>query len=138
MIIKTGDIIKFEIKGDKRGSLISLESNKNIPFEIKRVYYFYGSLEDVVRGKHAHKNLKQIMVAINGSCKVLLDNGLNKKIVKLEKKNEGLFISNNTWREVFDFTPDCIVIVFANDFFNEEDYIRDYKEFKSYLEANEA
>ena len=119
----------FQPHGDDRGMLIAFEENKDIPFEIKRVYFMYDTKEGVRRGYHAHKNLKQILVCVHGSCKVLLDNGAEKKIVHLEKPYEGLYIENNIWREMYDFSEDAVLMVFASDFYKEEDYIRDYDEF---------
>lgn len=120
-------LLDFQIFGDERGSLISLEGNKNIPFEIKRVYYIFDTKNDVVRGKHAHKNLQQILIAVNGSCKVLLDNKQDKKIYELSNPSQGLFIQNKTWREIFEFSSDCVLMVLASDYYNKEDYIFEYE-----------
>ena len=114
----------FQQHGDDRGMLVALEEYKDIPFEIKRVYYMYDTKKDVHRGFHAHKSLEQILICIHGSCKVLLDNGTEKKIVSLEKPYEGLYIANNMWREMYDFSEDAVLMVLAS-----EDYIRDYNEF---------
>ena len=119
----------FQPHGDDRGQLISLEEYNDIPFRIKRVYYMYDTGEGVVRGHHAHKNLQQILVCIHGSCKVRLDNGVEKKVISLEKPYEGLYVANNMWREMFDFTPDAVLVVFASEIYDESDYIRDYDEF---------
>lgn len=126
-------LIEFEIHGDQRGTLIALENNKNIPFEIKRMYYMYETGENVVRGHHAHKNLQQVLFCINGSCKVRLDDGFSEKIITLDKKNIGLYISSNIWREMFEFSEDAILAVLASELYDENDYIRNYKEFSSYL-----
>ena len=120
----------FQQHGDERGMLVALEELKDIPFEIKRVYFMYDTKSDVHRGFHAHKTLEQILICIHGSCKVLLDNGKDRKIVSLEKPYEGLYISNDMWREMFDFSEDAVLMVLAYDFYNEEDYIRDYQQFK--------
>lgn len=109
--------------------LVALEEFKDIPFEIKRVYYLYDTKESVRRGFHAHKSLEQILICIHGSCKILLDNGTEKKVVALEKPYEGLYIANDIWREMYDFSPDAVLLVLASDFYREEDYIRDYDEF---------
>lgn len=85
----------FQPHGDDRGQLVALEEFKDIPFIIKRVYYLYDMPADMVRGKHAHKCLQQILVCIHGSCKVLLDNGKEKKVVPLEKPYEGVYVANN-------------------------------------------
>lgn len=104
----------FQQHGDDRGMLVALEEFKDIPFEIKRVYYMYDTKEGVHRGFHAHKNLQQILICIHGSCKVLLDNGSEKKIVSLEKPYEGLYVSNNMWREMYDFSPGAVLMVLAS------------------------
>lgn len=119
----------FQQHGDERGMLVSLEEFNDIPFKIKRVYYMYDTKEGVRRGFHAHKSLEQILVCIHGSCKVLLDNGHEKKIVSLEKPYEGLYIANNMWREMYDFSPDAVLMVLASEIYKEEDYIRDYDKF---------
>ena len=123
----------FQPHGDARGQLVSLEEYNDIPFEIKRVYYMYDTIEGVVRGHHAHKSLQQILVCIHGSCKILMDNGTEKKVIPLEKPYEGLYIPNNIWREMFDFSPDAVLVVFASEVYNEEDYIRDYDEFLKFV-----
>ncbi len=119
----------FQQHGDQRGQLIALEEWKDIPFEIKRIYYMYNTKDGVRRGLHAHKSLKQILICVSGKCKVLLDNGSEKKIVFLETPYEGLYIDNNIWREMYDFSPDAVLLVLASDVYKEEDYIRDYDEF---------
>lgn len=125
----------FQPHGDDRGQLISLEEFNDIPFRIKRVYYMYNTLEGVVRGRHAHKKLEQILVCINGSCKVRLDNGKEKKVVVLENPYEGLYVSNDMWREMYDFSPDAVLVVFASELYDENDYIRDYDKFLEYVKG---
>lgn len=119
----------FQPHGDERGQLVSLEEYKDIPFHVKRVYYMYGTAAGAVRGKHAHKSLEQILVCIHGSCKVRLDNGKETKVVPLEKPYEGLYVADNMWREMFDFSPDAVLMVLASELYEEEDYVRDYDEF---------
>ncbi|MGM0598314.1 MAG: sugar 3,4-ketoisomerase [Candidatus Rifleibacteriota bacterium] len=126
-------IFNFEIMGDDRGSLVALESLKNIPFEIKRIYYIFDTKVGVKRGCHAHKKLKQIVVCLNGSCKCCLDDGFEKAEVTLDSPDRGLFIDEMTWRELYDFSPDCVLMVLADNYFSEEDYIRDYCKFKALL-----
>lgn len=124
----------FQQHGDERGQLVALEEHKDIPFEIKRVYYMYDTGEGVSRGHHAHKSLEQILICIHGSCKILLDNGEEKKIVPLEKPYEGLYIKNDIWREMYDFSSDAVLMVLASDYYKEEDYIRNYEEFLKSIE----
>lgn len=119
----------FQQHGDERGMLVALEEYNDIPFLIKRVYYMYDTKEGVHRGFHAHRNLEQILVCIHGSCKIKLDNGEERKIVALEKPYEGLYVPNHLWHEMYDFSPDAVLLVLASDVYREEDYIRDYDEF---------
>ena len=123
----------FEAHGDERGQLVALEENINIPFEIKRVYYMYDTIPGVARGHHAHKKLEQILICVHGSCKVLLDSGSEKEIVTLDRPNEGIYISNDTWREMFDFSEDAVLMVLASELYDESDYIRNYDEFLKYV-----
>ncbi len=126
MIIK---LIDFEIKGDERGSLIALEENKNVPFDIKRIYYIFDTKKDVRRGFHAHKSLKQILICVSGTCKILLDNGQKKSEIILSSPNTGLLIESMIWREMFDFSDNCVLMVIASEYYDENDYIRNYEEF---------
>lgn len=125
----------FQPHGDSRGQLVALEEFKDIPFQIKRIYYMYDTVKGVIRGKHAHKSLQQILVCIHGSCKILLDNGKEKKIVPLEKPYEGLFVGNDMWREMYDFSSDAVLLVLASDLYDESDYIRDYDEFLQFVKS---
>lgn len=115
--------------GDHRGSLVVLESNKNIPFEFKRIYYIFDVKTDTPRGFHAHKNLYQIAFCIKGKFKMLMDNGLEKQEVIVSQPNKGLLIPPMVWHEMHDFSNDCILLVIANDYYDESDYIRDYENF---------
>ncbi|MCI9373352.1 MAG: WxcM-like domain-containing protein [Lachnospiraceae bacterium] len=119
----------FQQHGDDRGMLVALEEFNDIPFTIKRVYYMYNTKEGIHRGFHAHQSLEQILVCIHGSCKIKLDNGKERKIVALEKPYEGLYVPNNMWREMYDFSSDAVLLVLASEIYREEDYIRDYDEF---------
>lgn len=119
----------FQPHGDERGMLVALEEFKDIPFCIKRVYYMYDTEAGVVRGNHAHKSLEQILICIHGSCKILMDNGLEKKVVPLEKPYEGVYVAHNMWHKMYDFSSDAVLMVLASEVYKVEDYIRDYDEF---------
>ena len=97
----------------------------------------YDTTEGVTRGKHAHKNLEQILICIHGSCKIRLDNGFEQKVVPLEKPYEGLYVSNDMWREMFDFSPDAVLMVLASELYDENDYIRNYDEFLEMVNAKQ-
>ena len=129
-------IINFEIKGDDRGKLIAIEELKNIPIEIKRVYYIFDNKNNIKRGFHAHKDLQQIAICVKGSCKFLLDDGKEKKEVILDSPNKGLFIDKMVWHEMYDFSEDCVLVVLANDYYDEGDYIRDYDKFLRVIRNN--
>lgn len=123
------NLIEFKTLGDERGNLISLEQNQNIPFEIKRVYYLFGTKPDVARGFHAHKALRQLAICIQGNCRILMDNGKQKENVILNKPNIGLLIEPMMWHEMYDFSDDCVLMVLADEHYDEDDYIRDYTQF---------
>lgn len=125
--------IVFEQHGDDRGQLIALEECRNIPFEIKRVYYMYDTGEHVRRGFHAHKSLEQVLICVHGKCKIMLDDGVERTDVELDNPYEGLYVSNILWREMYDFSQDAVLVVLASDFYREEDYIRDYQEFLKFV-----
>ena len=115
--------------GDERGSLVVIESNKNIPFDVKRLYYIFNTQSDIPRGFHAHKELHQIAFCLKGKCKMVMDSGMEKQEVWLENSNKGLRIPPLIWHEMHDFSDDCILLVVASDHYKESDYIRSYDEF---------
>ena len=119
----------FPPHGDDRGQLVAIEENKDLPFDVKRVYYIYDTLPGVRRGFHAHKCLEQILICVSGSCKIHLDNGYDTAEVTLDKPNEGLYIANNMWREMYDFSEGAVLLVLASEYYDEADYIRNYDEF---------
>lgn len=122
-------MINFEVIGDKRGSLIAFEENHNVPFDVKRVFYIYGTQTGISRGQHAHYKTKQLLIAIHGSCKVTLSDGKQKKTYTLNKPNIGLLQDALIWGTMYDFSKDCILMILANTFYDENDYIRDYDTF---------
>jgi dTDP-4-dehydrorhamnose 3,5-epimerase-like enzyme len=122
--------IDFKIYGDERGSLVSLEGNKNVPFDIKRVYYIFDNVKNVERGFHAHHNLKQVVICMHGECTFVLDDGKTREEVVLNSKTHALYIEDFIWREMKNFSVDAVLVVLASDFYDESDYIRNYEEFK--------
>ncbi len=123
------NLIDLPMLGDDRGKLVAIEENKQVPFEIKRVYYIYGTDRAVARGFHAHKVLEQVAVCVSGSCKMLLDNGVSKSTVILDNASKAVEIPPMIWHEMHDFSKDCILLVLASALYDEADYIRDYEEF---------
>lgn len=122
-------LLPLQTHGDERGSLIALEQDKNIPFEIKRVYYLFNTGSNIRRGFHAHKNLTQVVIAVRGSCRFLLDDGKEKITLLLDNPAQGLLIDSCIWREMYDFSEDCVLMVLANHLYDESDYLRNYDEF---------
>ena len=123
------NLIHLPVLGDDRGSLIALEGNKNIPFDIKRIYYIYGTKTGVSRGFHAHKALKQVAIAVSGSCRFILDDGIEREDILLNDPAQGLLIESFMWREMHDFSDDCVLMVLADQLYDESDYIRKYEDF---------
>jgi len=126
----------FKIKGDSRGSLIALEAQKDIPFEIKRIYYIFDTKVGIVRGYHAHKTLQQVLICVSGSCTIVLDDGKERSEVLLEKPDVGLYIGPGIWREMKNFSHDAVLLVLASEYYDENDYIREYDTFKRYLDSS--
>ena len=123
--------VDFAVMGDDLGWLVALEADRNVPFPIKRVYYIFGTREGIRRGKHAHRRLTQMMVCLTGQCKVLLDDGNTREDVVLTRNDHGLMLDPMLWHEMYDFSPDCVLLVLADNYYDEADYIRDYRTFKA-------
>jgi len=119
----------FPPLGDDRGSLVALEARTTVPFNIKRVYYIFGTQQGVARGFHAHHNLKQVAICITGKCRMVLDDGKQRQEVWLDSPTKGLIIGDLVWREMHDFSEDCVLLVLASEHYDENDYIRNYDEF---------
>ncbi|ELA9193849.1 sugar 3,4-ketoisomerase [Vibrio parahaemolyticus] len=122
-------LISFQKMGDERGSLISLEQHKNIPFDIKRIYYIFDTQSGLARGFHAHYDLEQVAICMKGSVTFLIDDGTTKETVTLSSPDVGLHIKGLKWREMHDFSEDCVLMVVASELYDEADYIRDYATF---------
>lgn len=121
--------IDFQILGDDRGSLVSIEQGKVIPFDIKRVYYIYRTAQGVSRGYHAHKKLKQVAICVAGKCRMIFDDGFTREDVWLDCPTKGVLIEGNIWREMHDFSEQCVLLVLASEHYDEDDYIRNYSSF---------
>lgn len=126
----SGSKYKYRVHNDKYGHLVAIEGkSKDVPFDIKRVYYIYGVENNIRRGFHSHKELEQILICVHGSVKILLKNPKNEKVVVLDNPNEGLYVGPNIWREMYDFSDDAVLLVLASEHYEEEDYIRDYDKY---------
>lgn len=126
-------LIRFKDIGDEiEGFLIPIEAERNVTFQIKRVYYIYGVKQDVIRGYHAHKSLEQVLICVNGSVKIKVDDGTETEIITLDKPHTGCYIGPGIWREMYEFSQNSVLLVIASAFFDENDYIRDYNDFVQY------
>lgn len=123
------NLLNFKIRGDHNGSLVVLEGGVDCPFDVKRVYYIWGTAKEVVRGRHAHRKLEQVIICTSGSCDFILDNGSVRQTVHLDNPAQGLHIKHNIWREFTNFSEDCVLMVLASEHYDESDYIRDYTTF---------
>lgn len=126
----SGFITLKRVVDERDGVLSIMEAQKDIPFDIKRVYYInHLDNQQSVRGKHAHKTLQQVIFCINGSFKLALDDGTNKQEIHMWKDNVGVVIGTGLWHEMHSFSSGCVLLVVASDYYDESDYIRDYEEF---------
>lgn len=125
-------IIDIPKINNTRGNIGVIE-NDTIPFDVKRVYYLFDVPSGAKRGGHAHKKLKQVLIAISGSFDVVLKDGNSKEIVTLNRPDKGLLIENNIWRELENFSSGSVCLVLASEEFSEDDYIRSYKEYLSFV-----
>ena len=133
--VKNSGIIRLKVFKDyPDGDLFIAEARREIPFDIKRIY-FINNFKDslVVRGRHAHKKLKQVIVCLSGSFDLLLDDGRIRQILKMNNPRVGVLLGNYLWHEMDNFSGDWVILVLAGDYYKESDYIRDYNEFKKRL-----
>jgi dTDP-4-dehydrorhamnose 3,5-epimerase-like enzyme len=126
----TYQLLDFRPKGgDDSGWLISLQTGDQVPFEIRRVYYIFGTQPGVRRGMHAHRNLEQIVVCTSGRCTFTVDDGTEREVFRLDSPQRGLYLGSNVWREMSHFSPDCVLMVLASRHYDTSDYILSYDEF---------
>ena len=125
-------IIHFPKEHNRAGNLTALENLVSIPFEIKRVYYLYDVPGGSERGGHGHKQLQQYIVAVSGAFDIFLDDGTNKKLIRLDRPDIGLHVVPGIWREMLNFSSGAVCLVLASERYVEEDYIRDWSTFKAY------
>ncbi|MEE1676030.1 FdtA/QdtA family cupin domain-containing protein [Agarivorans aestuarii] len=129
-------VLNFKPLGDDRGDLVALEELVDIPFAMKRVYYVFRTERGVSRGFHAHKNLKQVAVCVTGSCDFLLDDGTTRETITLDSSTKGILIEGIVWREMHNFSDDCVLMVIASEHYDESDYIRNYDNFLKIANKN--
>ena len=122
-------IINFKDLGDERGKLVVIEGNKDIPFEIQRVFYIYGSDKDVIRGQHANRESEFVLINVAGTSKVRITDGKDEFIVELNKPMMGVYIPKMVWKDMYDFSSDSVLLVLASTHYDGKEYIRNYEDY---------
>lgn len=122
-------LLQFPELGDERGNLVVIEGGIQIPFEIKRMFYIYGSDDTVVRGQHANRQSEFVLINVSGTSKVRITDGKEECIVELNKPKMGVYLDKMVWKDMYDFSPDSVLIVLANTHYDGSEYIRDYDEY---------
>lgn len=123
-------VIEFKEYGDKRGNLVVAEGGgKDIPFDIKRVFYISGSDSEVVRGMHANRKSQFVLINVAGSSDVMVDDGNSREIIHLDKPRMALFLDTMVWKEMYNFSTDSVLMCLASEHYDETEYIREYDEF---------
>lgn len=128
--MKKYKMLNFPQLGDERGKMVVVEGSQNIPFEIKRAFYSYNNSNDSVRGNHANRDSRFVIVALNGSCKIKVDDGKYVEELYLNNPEKGLFLDKLVWKEMYDFSEECILIIFSDCNYNSKEYINSYDKFK--------
>ena len=131
-------LLALTVHGDERGSLVAIEPGGDAPFAIARVYYLFGTAPGVTRGLHAHRRLRQLAVAVRGSCTMLLDDGASRTTLCLDDPAVGLLLEPMVWHEMSEFSPDCVLMVVADAPYDEADYIRGRDEFAALAGQRQA
>ncbi len=123
-------MLEFPQRGDERGHLVIVEGNKDIPFDIKRIFYIYGSEKDVIRGNHANRNSEFVLINVAGKSKVKVKDGKgNEAVFSLERPHTGIYLPKMVWKEMYDFSEDSVLLCLASTYYDAKEYIRDYSEF---------
>ena len=129
-LIQMASMLEFSQKGDERGHMVVVEGLKDIPFEIKRIFYIYGSDKDVVRGQHANRESQFVLINVAGTSKVRVKDGKgNEAVYSLNRPHTGIYLPQMVWKDMYDFSEDSVLLVLASTEYKADEYIRDYDEF---------
>lgn len=132
-------LLQFQENGDERGRLVVVEGGLDIPFEIKRVFYIYGSDSEVVRGKHANRRSEFVLINVAGSSKVhVIDPSGNEVVISLTRPHTGIYLPAMVWKDMYDFSPDSVLLVLASEHYDPDEYIRDFDEFQRVVKNGQA
>ena len=132
-------LLQFQENGDERGRLVVVEGGLDIPFEIKRVFYIYGSDSKVVRGKHANRRSEFVLINVAGSSKVrVIDPSGNELVISLNRPHTGIYLPAMVWKDMYDFSSDSVLLVLASEHYDPDEYIRDFDDFQSVVKNGQA
>ncbi len=127
--MKKYKVLEFPQLGDERGHLVVVEQLKEIPFDLKRIFYIYGTKGDVARGQHANRFSQFVLINLKGTCKVKVNDGENNEIIVLDKPHTGVYLEQMVWKEMYDLSSDSILLVLASELYDKSEYINDYDQF---------
>ncbi|MBD5470168.1 MAG: WxcM-like domain-containing protein [Lachnospiraceae bacterium] len=136
-MIEDCKFIEFSQKGDERGHLVIIEGNENVPFDIKRVFYIYGSDRDVIRGRHANYHSEFVLINVSGTSKVKVDDGINQQIFHLDRPHVGVYIPKLVWKDMYDFSEDSVLLCLSSEHYDADEYIRDYDQYLKIMKEKE-
>ncbi len=136
-MIEDCKFIEFPQKGDERGHLVIIEGNQDIPFDIKRVFYIYGSDREVIRGRHANYNSEFVLINVSGTSKVKVDDGTSQKIFNLDRPHVGIYLPKLVWKDMYDFSEDSVLLCLSSEHYDAGEYIRDYDRYLTVMKEGE-
>ncbi len=131
-------ILELPEMGDERGNLVVIEGGQDIPFEIKRVFYMYGTDASMIRGSHANKKSEFVLINVAGSTKIKIDDGFSTAVVELNKPRMGIYLPAMLWKDMYDFSKDSVLLVLSNEHYDNSEYIRDYDVYKKMISESNA
>lgn len=126
---KQYELIEFQKLGDEFGELVVAECGKHIPFDVKRIFYIYGTKPGVVRGRHANRKSSFLLINMFGSVKIKVDTGKKKEIIDLNRPNVGIYLNKMVWKDMYDFSEGSCLLVLSDQLYDSTEYVRDYQEF---------
>ena len=137
-LVQMASMLEFSQKGDERGHMVVVEGLKDIPFEIKRIFYIYGSDKDVIRGQHANRESQFVLINVAGTSKVRVKDGKgNDAVYSLNRPHTGIYLPQMVWKDMYDFSEDSVLLVLASTEYDAEEYIRDYDEFVKIINSGD-
>ena len=129
-------VLKFKEMGDARGHLVVIEGMVDVPFDIKRIFYIYGSDQNVIRGQHANRKTEFVLINVAGTSKIKVDDGIKREIIELNRPHMGVYLPKMLWKDMYEFSPDSVLLVLASEHYDDSEYIRNYNEFIAAINAN--